>query len=102
MVDLVAFKRSLKAGAPPDGMTVELRALWHAATGGWDEAHRLIQNESSGDAAWVHAHLHRIEGDLNNAGYWYRRAGRPKSEQALPAEWDEIAGALLGGAAPRG
>ncbi|MGD9538683.1 MAG: hypothetical protein AB7P52_15420 [Alphaproteobacteria bacterium] len=95
MTDFDAFKRSLKEGAPPDGLRAELRALWHAAKGGWDEAHRLVQDEASADAAWVHAHLHRIEGDLDNAGYWYRRAGRPKSERALPAEWDEIAGALL-------
>ena len=94
-MDLEAFKRSLKEGKPPGGLSVELRALWHAAKGGWDDAHLLIQNEASADAAWVHAHLHRIEGDLGNAGYWYRRAGRPKSEQALPSEWDEIAGALL-------
>lgn len=94
-MELADFKRSLDENSPPDGISVELRALWHAAKGGWDDAHKLIQNEGSADAAWVHAHLHRIEGDLNNAGYWYRRAGRPASDQALPTEWDDIASVLL-------
>jgi hypothetical protein len=51
--------------------------------------------EESRDAAWVHAYLHRVEGDLDNAGYWYRQARRPAASGPLPAEWDAIADALI-------
>ena len=54
-----------------------LKALGLAASGNWDGAHKLVQDDPSPEAAWVHAHLHRVEGDLSNAGYWYRRAGKP-------------------------
>ena len=56
-----------------------LAALWWAAKGNWDEAHKIVQDEETADAAWVHAYLHRVEGDLGNAGYWYRRAGTSRS-----------------------
>jgi len=54
-----------------------------------------VQDEPSADAAWVHAYLHRVEGDLGNAGYWYRRAGRPAADDAVEAEWERIAFTLL-------
>lgn len=94
-MDLAGFKRSLGRPSPPRRWTAELRALWHAAKGEWGEAHRLVQDEGGAEAAWVHAHLHRIEGDLSNAGYWYRRAGKPRSEQPLSDEWAEIVRELL-------
>ncbi|MSO69801.1 MAG: hypothetical protein EXQ98_05925 [Alphaproteobacteria bacterium] len=94
-MDLAHFKRSLQEPTPSVQLSPELRALWHAAKGAWDDAHKLVQDEKGRAAAWVHAHLHRIEGDLDNAGYWYRQAKRPASEQPLPAEWDEITGVLL-------
>ena len=81
--------------APPNGLGGPLTALWHAAKGDWDKAHRLVQDETSAEAAWVHAHLHRVEGDEDNASYWYRRAGKPQSTASLDDEWAEIAGALL-------
>ena len=59
------------------------------------EAHRLAQAQDDKTGAWVHAHLHRVEGDLSNAGYWYRRAGRPESTAPLKEEWEAIAVALL-------
>jgi hypothetical protein len=99
-MDLASFRRSLGAAAPPAGLAVELRALWHAAQNGWDTAHKLVQDEKSASAAWVHAHLHRIEGDLSNAGYWHHRAGRPRSEEPLEREWAAIAEALLRGSDP--
>jgi hypothetical protein len=74
---------------------VPAEALWWAARDDWDKAHRLVQDEDSREAAWVHAYLHRVEGDLSNAGYWYRRAGRPETKAALEDEWAEIAAALL-------
>lgn len=63
-----------------------LKALGLAAAGDWDGAHKLVQDDPSPEAAWVHAHLHRVEGDLDNAGYWYRRAGKPKASGGLDDE----------------
>ena len=56
-------------------------ALGLVAAGDWDGAHALVQDDPSPEAAWVHAHLHRVEGDLTNAGYWYRRAGKPLGDK---------------------
>ena len=80
---------------PPAGLSGPLMALWHAAKGEWDKAHAIIQDDESKTAAWVHAHLHRVEGDQSNAGYWYGRAGKPHSKDPLDSEWQEIAGTLL-------
>jgi hypothetical protein len=73
-----------------------LQALWYAAHDDWDRAHGVVQEDQSAEGAWVHAYLHRVEGDLSNAGYWYRRAGKPASDAPLDAEWASIAVALLG------
>jgi hypothetical protein len=62
---------------PTEDLSSPLRALRLLAAGDWEAAHKLVQDDPSEEAAWVHAHLHRVEGDLSNAGYWYRRAGRP-------------------------
>lgn len=86
----------LRAASPcPPGLSVPLQALWKASRGDWDGAHQLVQDEESREAAWVHAYLHRQEGDLGNAGYWYGRAGRPPCRAPLPEEWQQIAEALL-------
>ena len=69
--------------------------LIKGATGDWDQAHSIVQDDNGRDAAWVHAYLHRVEGDLGNAGYWYRRAGKSVAKAPLDAEWAEIAAALL-------
>ncbi|PLX36811.1 MAG: hypothetical protein C0606_13465 [Hyphomicrobiales bacterium] len=84
------------AANAPDGLSPALAGLWHAGRGDWDRAHRIVQDDPGRDAAWVHAYLHRVEGDLWNAGYWYRQAGRPECQVALEDEWREIADALLG------
>ena len=94
-MDLTAFEASIEDAAPPAGLSKPLQALWQEAKGAWDEAHTLAMTDKGADGAWVHAYLHRVEGDLRNAGYWYRRAGRPASEQALRDEWRAIATALL-------
>lgn len=94
-MDVDAFKASLQQAAPPDGLSAALRALWFQAKGDWDEAHRLAQSQDDMTGAWVHAYLHRVEGDQRNAAYWYRRAGKPVSSAPLRKEWDEIADALL-------
>jgi hypothetical protein len=72
-----------------------LRALWHDARGEWDKAHALAQEVDDRDGAWVHAYLHRKEGDLGNAAYWYGRAEQPVAADSLEAEWKRIAEALL-------
>ena len=69
-------------------------ALWHAARNDWHAAHEAAQSDDGPDAAWVHAYLHRVEGDLPNARYWYGRAGKPVGTGALEAEWEVIASAL--------
>ena len=81
------------AGSPPTNPPA-LAALWHAHRGDWDRAHALVQDANGPDAAWVHAHLHRLEGDAGNAGYWYRRAGRPAAGGDLTQERVAIAAAL--------
>lgn len=87
----------LKALANPVDVSLPLQALWHDARGDWDRAHTVCQQANNRDGDWVHAYLHRKEGDLGNAGYWYARAGRPmpKPSVTLDAEWTEIAQALL-------
>lgn len=88
------LKASLAAAAPPEGLPPPLLALWHAGRGDWSRAHGIVQDEGDADSAWVHALLHRQEGDLSNAAYWYRRAGRPSAGSSIDAEWDAIAAAL--------
>ncbi len=90
------LKASLAETAPPTNLSQPLTALWWVAKGDWEKAHSLAQQTPTPDGAWVHAHLHRVEGDLDNAGYWYGRAGKPVSSVMLEAEWDQIASELLG------
>ena len=66
------------------------QALSRLAAGDWDSAHKIVQDDASPEAAWVHAHLHRVEGDLANARYWYARAGRPEATRSLDEEREEI------------
>ncbi|HXW20220.1 MAG TPA: hypothetical protein VEK35_06950 [Roseiarcus sp.] len=94
-MNLPAFRASLKAESPPVGLSLALQALWHDGRGDFDRAHELAQKDEGGDGDWVHAYLHRKEGDLSNAAYWYRRAKRPVSKAPLEAEWETIAAALL-------
>ncbi len=94
-MQLAAFRQSLDVTAPPDGLGLVLRALWHEAKGDWNRAHEIVQAQEGPEADWVHAYLHRKEGDLSNASYWYRRAGKPVSKLALSEEWEAIVAALL-------
>lgn len=95
-MDFETFKRSLAAPEPPGGLDAAAQALWWDAKGDWQKAHRRAQEDEGKSGAWVHAFLHRKEGDLGNAGYWYRRAGKPVATTALEEEWAQIARALLG------
>jgi hypothetical protein len=89
------LRKSLNAASAPTGLSVPLQALWHEAKGNWEKAHHLVQDEPTPAAAWVHAHLHRKEGDSSNARYWYARAGNDTSNLDFDQEWDEIARTLL-------
>jgi hypothetical protein len=93
---LQEFKDSLHHGTMPAGLSAALQALWQAGKGDWNAAHAITQAQGDPDVDWVHAYLHREEGDLNNAGYWYRRAAKPVATQSLAEEWDDMATALLG------
>jgi hypothetical protein len=97
VVNPADFKASLSGAAPAAGLAAPLAGLWWAAKGNWDQAHRIVQDDGSRDAAWVHAYLHRVEGDLGNAGYWYRQAGRPAATDSLESEWQRIVSALIEG-----
>jgi len=94
---LAEFKASLAGASPPDDLAPPLAALWHAEHGDWDRAHRIVMDAKGRDAAWVHAYLHRQEGDLENARYWYAQAKRPEGAGDLASEWTAIAAALLDG-----
>ena len=93
----VDFKSSLSGAAPASSVSPPLAALWWAAKGEWAKAHAIVQDEEGVDAAWVHAYLHRVEDDLGNAGYWYRRACKPVATGPVEAEWERIAAAFLQG-----
>lgn len=97
MVTLAEFAASVAQAAPPRRLAPPVEALWWAAKGEWEKAHTIVMNDDSREAAWVHAYLHRVEGDLPNAGYWYRTAGKPVASGTLEQEWGDIGGALLGG-----
>jgi hypothetical protein len=94
-MDLAAFRQSLAAAAPPAGLSPALTALWHDGRGQFEKAHDLAQSDEGGPGDWVHAYLHRREGDAGNAAYWYRRAHKPICRASLDDEWAEIAEALL-------
>jgi hypothetical protein len=89
------FKSSLSGAAPALNVSPPLAALWWAAKGDWTRAHEIVQDEAGVDAAWVHAYLHRVESDLGNAGYWYRRAGKPVATGPVEAEWEKMVSTLL-------
>jgi hypothetical protein len=96
-MDFDTFKASLDGDAPPAGAGQALQALWREAKGDRAAAHELAQSAGGPAGAWVHAYLHRVEGDEANAGYWYRRAGKPHATMPLKVEWEAIARALCAG-----
>jgi hypothetical protein len=95
-MNIEEFRATLHGSAPPADLPPLLAALWWDAVGNFDRAHEIAQDESGGrDAAWVHAYLHRKEGDPGNAGYWYSRARQPHAQTSFADEWRAIASALL-------
>ena len=89
-MNLSAFKESLLTEAPPSDASVYLKALWFDAKGNWDKAHQLIQDLPDKNASLIHAYLHRKEGDIWNADYWYNRAGKKRPSLSLEEEWEQI------------
>ncbi|WKN43804.1 hypothetical protein [Tunicatimonas pelagia] len=94
-MDIEEYKASLHQPKPSPDLNRPLQALWYAAKGNWHKAHELVQDEPDADSAWVHAYLHRVEGDKFNAAYWYNRASRPISSETFNKEWEKIAFNLI-------
>ena len=89
------FRDMLADLDPPAALPPALQAMWHDARGRWDDAHSVAQTINDRSGAWVHAYLHRKEGDDSNAAYWYRRAGEPVARDSFDEEWSRIVRALL-------
>ena len=89
------FTDSIQHSTPPTTVSIALKALWEDAKGDWDRAHDLAQMDKGIAGAWVHAYLHRKEGDQFNAGYWYRRAGKVFPTVSLAEEWKQMVMSLL-------
>lgn len=92
---ILEFKATLKDATHPVGLSGPLSAMWYAGNGDWEMAHAIAQEIETKEAYWVHAYLHRLEGDPGNAAYWYRRAGKKMTTKTFEKEWEEIVGALL-------
>ena len=89
-MDFETFKKSLSHDAPPPGCNDYLQALWYDGKGNWEKAHTIVQDLEDKTASWIHAYLHRKEGDDWNANYWYNKAGRDMPLHDLQKEWETI------------
>src|SRR5437773_9564342 len=96
---LQEFRESLSKPAPPRPESLALAGLWWDAKGDWTRAHESAQQDEGPAGSWVHAYLHRKEGDISNARYWYGRAGKAPAQRELDQEWKEIVESLLSEAA---
>ena len=84
------FTESLNIEVPPASWPSSLRALWYDAKGNWEASHDIAQEMHTDMGSWIHAYLHRKEGDKFNAGYWYRRANRPFPQKRLSEELEDL------------
>jgi len=89
------FKQSTFSAKKPDGLNPLLDSLWEAKAGNWDTAHKIVQDIGDKNASWIHAWLHRVDGDNSNAQYWYSRAGKSFFHGSLEEEWDSITRRLM-------
>ena len=89
------YKQTLLLKDPPNDFSVYLKALWFDGKDDWEKAHNTIQDVEDATASWIHAYLHRKEGDSGNADYWYRGAGRKRPSAGLDEEWETIVRALI-------
>lgn len=95
-MDLREFTLTTTRASPQAGLSPMLQALWYLRKGDWNKAHAIVQErEDEKSSEWVHAHLHRVEGDLSNAGYWYRRAGKKAAKTELEEEWKSLVAHFL-------
>ena len=92
---LAEFVKTLSQDTPPLEISEELKALWFDGKGNWNEAHNIAQDIHTENGSWIHAYLHRKEGDIQNAHYWYRRAGKTLPNLSLNIEWIQISEYLL-------
>jgi hypothetical protein len=95
VMNMDEFRQSLKESKPPAGLTHAAAGLWWDAKGDWTRAHESAQQDEGPDGSWVHAYLHRKEGDNGNAAYWYSRASKPVCRESPDAEWLKIVTDLL-------
>ena len=96
MKTLAEFKASLNLDEPPAGLSVQLKSLWYDGNGDWGQAHRQVDHLTDQASAWVHAYLHRKEGDIWNADYWYNKARKTRPDISLETEWEELVVEFLG------
>jgi hypothetical protein len=89
------FKTSLRNSAPPSDLNDALKALWYDGKENWNASHDIAQEIHSKDGSWIHAYLHRKEGDAGNAAYWYSKADKPVCKLSLEEEWEELVRAFL-------
>ena len=90
MKSLTQFKESLNAERPDAAISPQLKSLWYDGKGNWQQAHAEVDHLNDQASAWVHAYLHRKEGDTWNADYWYRRAGKSCPDTSLDEEWEQL------------
>jgi hypothetical protein len=95
MNGMKTFVESLSLSSPPSSFTVLLKSLWHDKKRDWKMAHDLVDSLPGAEAAWVHAYLHRKEGDSWNADYWYARAKKVRPTHTLEEEWENIVSCFL-------
>ena len=89
------FNKSLLSSTPPENISLYLQSMWYDAKQDWTKAHTIIQDIEDNNASWIHAYLHRKEGDISNAGYWYRKAAKPMPAYSLAQEWKEMVNDFL-------
>ena len=94
-MQLEDFIQSIKEESPSAGLSEPLQAMWHARKGDWETAHNIAQSIGTELGSWIHAYLHRVEGDLSNADYWYKRAGKLPHSGSTEAEADDIVNSIL-------
>lgn len=87
---ITEFEKTLSHDSPPENINPLLAALWHERKGDWEAAHNIAQDINTSDGSWIHAYLHRVEGDRGNASYWYHRAGKPFPQVAVADEWRSL------------
>lgn len=91
------FKSSVSQPNPPAGISDLLKAMWYDEKGDWETSHNIAQDIHTEKGSLIHAYLHRKEGDLSNAAYWYRQARRPVAKNSLREEWEQIVNEFLQG-----